>query len=385
MENIDDFLNDIYRASIFFSIFLMLIFFILIFQKKFRKIPAIYWGILSFILVIHYLFFALWEYKVIENLSKWLVIIASIRILTIPMLFLTFDSHLEKNYVWTKPKLKYFLSVVPVVAILLPILLVSSYNDVNFWEDAVFPRYYFLVGQLYICTAFFYIFYKIFREIKIAPQAGEIPGYHKLLKKSPLIAYLKYMGFFFVCHALLIIYQLINHLIYGVMSWTVADELEQYFWLLLGLIFVFKFISYPVSLFQFDLENQAIPREKYQGEMMSIEQAQKMIKKINDFMLEEKPFLDSNYTINQLSKEVGISSRELSKLLNQYVSQNFHDYINNFRVEEFKKLVKDAKNAKFSILSISMDAGFRSKSTFNTAFKKFTGITPSQYYKSVNN
>ena len=110
-----------------------------------------------------------------------------------------------------------------------------------------------------------------------------------------------------------------------------------------------------------------------------------MIKKINDFMLEEKPFLDSNYSINQLSKEVGISSRELSKLLNQYLSQNFHDYINNFRIEEFKNLVKDAKNSKFSILSISMDAGFRSKSTFNTAFKKFTGITPSQYYKSVNN
>ena len=168
------------------------------------------------------------------------------------------------------------------------------------------------------------------------------------------------------------------------MSWTVADELELYFWLLLGLIFVFKFISYPVSLFQFDLENQAIPREKYQGEMMTIEQAQKMIKIINNFMLEEKPFLDSNYTINQLSKEVGISSRELSKLLNQYLSQNFNDYINNFRIEEFKKLIKDAKNSKFSILSISMDAGFRSKSTFNTAFKKFTGITPSQYYKSVN-
>lgn len=385
LENLDNFLNDLYRASIFFSIFLMLIFFILIFQKKFRKIPAIYWGILSFILVVHYLFFALWEYHVIDNLSKWLVIIASIRILTIPLIFLTFNAHLEKDYVWNMPKLKFFLPAVPVYAIFLPLLLVGSYNDINFWEDSVMPRYYFLIGQFYICIAFFYIFYKIFDEIKNAPQPGEIPGYNRLLKKSPLIGYLKYMGFFFVCHGLLIVYQLISHIVYGVMSWTFADELEQYFWLFLGLIFVFKFISYPVSLFQFDLEKQVIPREKYQGEMMNIEQAQTMIKTINAFMLEEKPYLDSNYTIKQLSKEVNISSRELSKLFNQYLNQNFNDYINNFRVEEFKKLVKDSKNSKFSILSISMDAGFRSKSTFNAAFKKFTGITPSQYYKNINN
>ncbi len=189
------------------------------------------------------------------------------------------------------------------------------------------------------------------------------------------------MSFMFISHAILILYQLINHLIYGSMSWTIADKLEQYFWLLIGLIFVYKFISYPASLFQFDLENQAIPREKYQGEMMNIKEAKPMIKMLNDYMLEEKPYLDSHYSIIQLSKEVGISSRELSKLLNQYLNQNFHDYINNFRVEEFKRLVQDSENSKFSILSISMDAGFRSKSTFNSAFKKFTGITPSQYSK----
>ena len=99
-------------------------------------------------------------------------------------------------------------------------------------------------------------------------------------------------------------------------------------------------------------------------------------------MLEEKPFLNSDYSITQLSKEVGIPSRELSKVVNQYLNQNFSDYINNFRVEEFKRLVQDPENRKFSILSMAMEAGFRSKSTFNTAFKKFTGKTPSEYCKN---
>ena len=116
------------------------------------------------------------------------------------------------------------------------------------------------------------------------------------------------------------------------MSWELADQLEQYFWLIIGLIFVYKFISYPVSLFQVELQKHEIPREKYQGEMMDIDQAQAMIKNINTYMLKEKPFLNMDYSIKTLSNEIGIPSRELSKLMNQYLNQNFHDFINNYRV-----------------------------------------------------
>lgn len=385
MENISDFLNDLYRTSILFSILLMLIFAALIFQKKFRQIPSIYWGILSFILVVQYFFFALWEYHKIENFSVFLVIVGSLRALTIPLLYLTFNSHLKKDYLWKMPKLKFFLPAIPLYAILLPILIFTSFKNESFWVSSPLPTYYFLTGQIYIGMAFIYISSKIYLKVKRAPIIGNNPGYKGLIIKNPLIGYLKVMSFFFTVHALLIIFQLISHLVYGAISWKIADEIEQLYWFLLGLLFVYKFISYPASLFQFDLENQAIPREKYQGEMMNVKEAKLIIKKLNDYMLEEKPYLDADYSIGQLSKEVGISSRELSKVLNQYLNQNFHDYINNFRVEEFKRLIQDSENSKFSILAISMDAGFRSKSTFNTAFKKFTGITPSKYSKKVNN
>lgn len=384
IENVDGFWSDLYRASILFSVLLMLIFVVITFQKKFHRIPAIYWGISSFILVGHFLFFALWEYKIIKNLSVLLVIVGSLRVLVVPLLYLSFNSYLKNSYSWSNQNLKLFLPSVSLYAFFIPILIIASFKNENFWEDSIIPRVYFFSGQLYICLALFHISMKNFLEIKKAPQSSTIPGYGGILKNSPLIGYVKYMSFFFIGHAILILFQLINHLIYGLMSWTLADKLEQYFWLLIGLIFVYKFISYPASLYQFELKNQEIPSEKYQGEMMNLDEAQLMIKKINEYMLEEKPFLYSHYSITQLSTETGIPSRELSKVMNQFLNQNFHDYINNFRVEEFKSLVKNPENQKYSILSLSMDAGFQSKSTFNAAFKKFTGKTPSQYCKNIN-
>ncbi len=176
MENISDFWSDLYRASILFSILLMLIFVILIFQKKFRKIPAIYWGILSFILVVHFFFFALWEYKIIKNLSVLLVIIGSIRALTIPFLYLTFNSHLKKEYVWNMPKLIFFLPAIPLYAVFLPILMLTSFKKGGFWEHSSLPRYYFLIGQLYIFIAFIYISVKYFLELRMLLNLGVFLG-----------------------------------------------------------------------------------------------------------------------------------------------------------------------------------------------------------------
>ncbi len=379
---ISNFMNDLYRASILFSAILMLIFVILTFQKKFRRIPAIYWGIQSFIMVGHFMFFALWEYKVIEDLSIFLVIVGSLRPLVIPFLYLAFLSHITKDYAWDSSKLRYFYHLLPLYILFLPTVIISSFFIPDFWQESIIPRIFFLIVQLYVGVTIVLISVNNIIEIKKAPEAGTIPGYKGLLKNSPLVGYLRYMSFFLCIHGTLITIQLISHIIYGPMIWNLADQLEQYFWVLIGLIFVYKFISYPVSLFQYELEKHAIPKEKYQGEMMDVGQARSMIKKINSFMTDEKPFLDADYSIAQLSKEVNIPSRELSKVMNQYLNQNFSDYINNFRVEEFKRLVQDPESRKYSIFTLALEAGFRSKSTFNTAFKKFTGETPSEYCKN---
>jgi len=145
----------------------MLVFVVLIMQKKFRQIPAVYWGILSFVLVIHFLVVALYEYAIIEKLSMFLLMIGGIRALVIPLLYLTFNSHINKDYTWNFPKLKFFLPAVPLYVAFIVILILPNKGDL-FWESSPVPRYFFLIAQLYIGVAFFYISKRNFAQVKSA-------------------------------------------------------------------------------------------------------------------------------------------------------------------------------------------------------------------------
>lgn len=95
-------------------------------------------------------------------------------------------------------------------------------------------------------------------------------------------------------------------------------------------------------------------------------------------MRERKPYLESNLTVAQLARQLNASPRELSQVINQGFNQNFFEYISGLRVEEAKARLSDPAITS-SILDVMYDAGFNSKSVFNTAFKKATGMTPSQY------
>jgi AraC-like DNA-binding protein len=79
---------------------------------------------------------------------------------------------------------------------------------------------------------------------------------------------------------------------------------------------------------------------------------------------------------------VGIPAYQVSEIINRHYELSFFDLINQFRVNEVKKRLADPAYNHFSVLAISMDCGFNSKSSFNNAFKKITGTTPSEYRKS---
>ncbi|MEL6256529.1 MAG: helix-turn-helix domain-containing protein [Bacteroidota bacterium] len=76
-----------------------------------------------------------------------------------------------------------------------------------------------------------------------------------------------------------------------------------------------------------------------------------------------------------------LSNGYLSQIINQKEGKNFFDFINGYRVEEVKRNLADPNFDHFSILGIGLEAGFKSKSTFNAVFKKMTGHTPTAYKK----
>ncbi len=97
---------------------------------------------------------------------------------------------------------------------------------------------------------------------------------------------------------------------------------------------------------------------------------------------EEKMYCDSGLTIAKLSNHLNWPINSLSNVINESLHTNFNDLINYYRVEAFKERACEPESQKYSILGIGQEVGFRSKASFYRAFKKETGITPSQFIKS---
>ncbi len=104
---------------------------------------------------------------------------------------------------------------------------------------------------------------------------------------------------------------------------------------------------------------------------------------IENFMTDQKPYLNNNLTATELAGLLGISRHELSRVLNEEIGKNFYDFINYYRLEEFKYRLALPENENITLLGIAYDSGFNSKTTFNTIFKRYTGLTPSQYKSKI--
>jgi len=99
-------------------------------------------------------------------------------------------------------------------------------------------------------------------------------------------------------------------------------------------------------------------------------------------MTTQKPYLHAKLTLGDLAEMVGMSSHHLSQLVNEHMNVSFYDFVNAYRVDEFKRQISDGLAQKYTILAIATDCGFNSKSSFNRIFKKLTGQTPSHYVKT---
>jgi len=118
---------------------------------------------------------------------------------------------------------------------------------------------------------------------------------------------------------------------------------------------------------------------KYEKSGLSPQQAKQYLDSLLKLMREKEPFRNSELTLHQLADTLSVSPHNLSEVLNTQLNQNFFDFINNYRIEQVKKDLIDPKKQNLKILSIAFDAGFNSKTSFNTIFKKYIDLTPSQF------
>ena len=120
--------------------------------------------------------------------------------------------------------------------------------------------------------------------------------------------------------------------------------------------------------------------EDSKKKLISDEELLRIKTQLEDLMETQQPYLDSELNLIKLAEQLSVSTHHLSYTINTGFEKNFFQYVNEFRVEYAKGLLKDA-NSKLSILGIAYESGFNSKTSFNTTFKKLTGQTPSEFRK----
>lgn len=117
-----------------------------------------------------------------------------------------------------------------------------------------------------------------------------------------------------------------------------------------------------------------------QGE---IENAKELIEHLNQFMESERPFLNPELNVQDLATHLNIPRPQLTVLLNNYIGKNFFTYVNEYRIEAVKSKLTNPDLEHLTLLAIAYDSGFNSKSAFNTIFKQYVGVTPSEYKKAL--
>ncbi len=108
------------------------------------------------------------------------------------------------------------------------------------------------------------------------------------------------------------------------------------------------------------------------------------IEKLKTLMSSEEPYLDASLNIRKLAKLMNLPPRDLSILINHHLGQHFFDFINEYRIQKAEELLKKSDSERSTVLEILYAVGFNSKSSFNTIFKKRTGLTPTEYRKKYS-
>lgn len=147
--------------------------------------------------------------------------------------------------------------------------------------------------------------------------------------------------------------------------------------------YLYKALNHPDLFRNIDSKMKLVSDFPLEEKTIEPETLNEDLLKLKNYMTDEKPFLNPDLKIQDISKEINVPVRELSVLINHQLGQHFYDFVNTYRIENAMKLLKDSSKSKVTILEILYEVGFNSKSSFNTAFKKQTGNTPTAYRKAM--
>lgn len=132
------------------------------------------------------------------------------------------------------------------------------------------------------------------------------------------------------------------------------------------------------------LEKKDIESSKYQKSGLKDNQAEEYLQRLVEYMTETESWKDNELSVAKLSVQTNIPKHHITQVLNEHLGKNFYLFVNEYRIEYAKKLLKTEKYDAWSVVAIAYECGFNSKTAFNNFFKKYTHRTPSEFRKQAN-
>lgn len=235
----------------------------------------------------------------------------------------------------------------------------------------------FSVFSLVKITALFIslLFYSFKVVNIILKHQKKLPDTYSFSSTKITLAWLKYISFVFI----LTYYSLI---IFFLIDLNMGFEFSSHYIPALGLTLISFSLSY-YGLVQPSLELKETKTDNLNKKdpLNDLENMEILVLKLTDKIKDDYIFLNPELTIQELADQVKIPRNHVTKVINEGLDRNFFTFINEFRVDEAKKRLADSSYFQETVLSIGLDSGFNSKSSFNALFKQYTGLTPSEYRK----
>lgn len=119
----------------------------------------------------------------------------------------------------------------------------------------------------------------------------------------------------------------------------------------------------------------------YKTTRLTAEECQRIRKALERVMADRRPFTDPNLKISALAQMIGVTAHDMSYFFNQYLERSYYDYINEYRVAEFKAVAARVDTSRYTLSAMAQMCGFSSRASFFRHFKAATGITPAEYLK----
>jgi AraC-like DNA-binding protein len=280
-----------------------------------------------------------------------------------------------------------FINYIPFYLLPVNEKLIVIQNSLNYWPDTFkyqagfLPENFSILFRLILAIIYLVLqwnlifsYKKVHDESSIQIQISNVLKWLKLFTITSTVIFFGIIGFMLTVFFLPSYYDddllmQIPSLLVSVGFFVMAAYILTHPEILSGLPFV-KYKEVPSGVV--NDKNYLLPyiNEDYKDEM----------EKIVHFFETEKPFLNKELNINQVSVALDIPSRELSFIINNHFGQRFNDFLNKYRVEHITKKINKEYLSNFTIEAIASEAGFASKSTFNLAFKKYHQCTPSEYF-----